>query len=221
MSITIDNKIGKPYVGFTTSHRSYRLTPLYHDDAEAIYSILKNESITKNLSNVPYPYTLEHAKEWLKIKSKVTAHALSTDWKDKQKAKEQLLHDISFTAVRDSEMNFVGDVNIRRNQWEWMELEDPEQRCVLTKKNETKEAGDPTICYGIGFYPSPDHQGKGIMTSALKTAIDLSRTYMHAEIFQGICRSDNIGSRKVFEKNGFVFDRNGVMPWKGAAMERS
>lgn len=53
------------------------------------------------------------------------------------------------------------------------------------------------------------------MSHALRTALGVTRHYMNATQFEGICGSDNHGSRNVFEKNGFRYQRSALMSWKG------
>ena len=54
------------------------------------------------------------------------------------------------------------------------------------------------------------------MTAAVKVSLGLAERYMNARRFEGICRADNLASRKVLEKCGFVLDREGEveMVWK-------
>lgn len=57
------------------------------------------------------------------------------------------------------------------------------------------------------------------MTEVMSTALSYAKQYMNARKIQGICRHDNIASRRVMEKNGFKFVRQVEMPDKHGEME--
>jgi RimJ/RimL family protein N-acetyltransferase len=48
------------------------------------------------------------------------------------------------------------------------------------------------------------HWGKGIMSSAVKAVVGAGAKYLNAQMIQIHYLSENIASRKVFEKSGFV-----------------
>ena len=53
----------------------------------------------------------------------------------------------------------------------------------------------------------------------MSTALSYAKTRMNAKYIQGICRYDNIASKRVMEKNGFEFRCEVEMPLKKGGTE--
>jgi len=58
----------------------------------------------------------------------------------------------------------------------------------------------------IGYWLAIKHWGKGIMTEALKIIVDYAFNELKLHKLKLGFQEDNIGSRRVAEKNGFVFE---------------
>ncbi|MFT3795982.1 GNAT family N-acetyltransferase [Flavobacterium sp.] len=56
----------------------------------------------------------------------------------------------------------------------------------------------------IGYMLDPDHQGKGIITEAIKPVLAYGFDHMKLHSIEAIIDPRNIGSALVLEKNGFV-----------------
>lgn len=57
------------------------------------------------------------------------------------------------------------------------------------------------------------------MTAVMNVALSYAKEHMNAKYVQGICRHDNIASKRVMEKNGFAFIRQVEMPLKKGGTE--
>lgn len=101
---------------------------------------------------------------------------------------------------------FLGDIGVDRCGYPDLEASFEKER--LIEKNSQRLAGDPEIAWCIGYYLAASHHGRGIMTAALRTLISewmiprMGAHLIRAEAFKG-----NAGSRKVFEKNGFILEK--------------
>ncbi|KAF9331874.1 hypothetical protein BGZ91_011924 [Linnemannia elongata] len=61
----------------------------------------------------------------------------------------------------------------------------------------------PLSCGGVGYWLSPEHAGKGIMTDVLKFVLTrLARQEFGYDRVHGECWTDNIGSSRVMERAG-------------------
>ena len=57
---------------------------------------------------------------------------------------------------------------------------------------------------GLGFMLDPEFHNRGIMTEAVRAMLDTVLTFAPFASVRGSCRVDNAGSRRVFEKSGFI-----------------
>jgi len=85
---------------------------------------------------------------------------------------------------------------------------------VISLKNDPSLIG--TICYwnfnpdkdsaDIGYELMPKYQGQGLMTEALKAAINCGFDTMQLKMIIAFTHPDNEASAKVLKRNGFVLD---------------
>ncbi|KAG2345753.1 hypothetical protein BDR05DRAFT_960015 [Suillus weaverae] len=158
----------------------------------------------------PIPYLPEHADFWIQLvkrESDATLEYLRKSAEDFPDGPLQFVDANPVRYLREAKENgmdvLIGDVNFRRSPFE--EVLNEEERKRLQGDNPNKQAGDPTIQYAVGDWLAASHHGRGIMTAAiglLMTAWGIPRMgvrHVVAHTFAG-----NIGSNRVFEKNGFV-----------------
>lgn len=158
----------------------------------------------------PIPYLPEHADFWIQLvkrESDATLEYLRKSAEDFPDGPLQFVDANPVRYLREVKENgmdvLIGDVNFRRSPFE--EVLNEEERKRLQGDNANKQAGDPTIQYAVGDWLAASHHGRGIMTAAiglLMTAWGIPRMgvrHVVAHTFAG-----NIGSNRVFEKNGFV-----------------
>ncbi|KAG0381187.1 hypothetical protein BGX24_006559 [Mortierella sp. AD032] len=71
--------------------------------------------------------------------------------------------------------------------------------------------GDILNCGEFGFWLSPEHHGKGIMTEVVQFALTkMARQEFGYDRVHGEAWSDNVGSRRVMEKTGVMRTAVGV-----------
>jgi RimJ/RimL family protein N-acetyltransferase len=66
--------------------------------------------------------------------------------------------------------------------------------------------GTDEVELGYGFYPR--YWGKGLATEIAKEFLHLGRTRLHLPTLVAIAQPANIGSRRVLEKTGLVYERD-------------
>ncbi|KAG9020557.1 hypothetical protein FS837_008099 [Tulasnella sp. UAMH 9824] len=97
---------------------------------------------------------------------------------------------------------FLGDCFLARSHFP--EIADLKERERTTEENYAYEKGDPRIVYSFGMFLSPSAHGRGIMSAAVQTLIEQwAVPVMAAKQFEVAAMSHNVGSQKVFLKNGF------------------
>lgn len=123
---------------------------------------------------------------------------------------------------------FIGDVSIFRNLYR--DIPDEKEKERVKTENDEKKPGDPSIlwcigckstsprasvsiisvplCIDFGFLDllHPDYHGRSIMTTAVQTMLrEVWVPYLKVRHIVGDAFIDNLGSQKVFLKNGFRF----------------
>ncbi|KIO33795.1 hypothetical protein M407DRAFT_177909 [Tulasnella calospora MUT 4182] len=193
------------------------------DDVAALVKHHNLAEIYMFLTGPPRPYTEEYAKEWLK-KRKTESQALidemdreTSSYKGLVEAGTSVETDtptprlvLSGCPVRvirerldDGTDVFLGDCFLARSHFP--EIADLKERERRTEENYTYEKGDPRIVYSFGMFLSPSAHGRGIMSATVQTLIEQwAVPVMAARQFEVAAMSHNVGSQKVFLKNGFA-----------------
>lgn len=222
----------EPYLPLPPPHSHIRLTPPRPTDVDAIVSILNDRRIYFHLQGPPFPYEPEHARFWLELIGKgcdnVIAELSALPPPREGEDDEFVLSGCPVRILRERKENgedvYLGDCGIDRNGFP-MEV-DLEVRKRNARENEEKPVGDPSIIWSFGGefqtsrrsecqmhlrsnsfmtdYLNPSYQGQGIMTAAVRTVIEKwAVPHMNAHRIQAEVFTGNIGSQRVFEKNGF------------------
>ncbi|KIK38435.1 hypothetical protein CY34DRAFT_809325 [Suillus luteus UH-Slu-Lm8-n1] len=208
--LEINPKTGEPFLRLAAPHQNIILTPPRQGDQSVLIQHMNDPAIYEWIEGPPTPYLPEHADFWIQFvkgESDATLEYLRKSAKDFPNGPLQFVDANPVRYLREVKENgadvLIGDVNFRRSPFE--EVLDEGERKRLQEDNARKQAGDPTIQYAVGDWLAASHHGRGIMTAAiglLMTAWGIPRMGVHhvvAHTFAG-----NIGSNRVFEKNGFV-----------------
>ncbi|TFK26695.1 acyl-CoA N-acyltransferase [Coprinopsis marcescibilis] len=175
-------------------------------DAPKIAEYLQDPRIYEFLVSPPVPYLLEHAESWL---ARVTNERQPIV--DELDEGRQVVGGCPFQYLRevkpDGTDELIGSIDLTRCPFGHLmgngaEL-DWENAEANAKINMERPAGDPEIVWTIGDWLAPSHHGKGIMTDAVDTLLNDwgVRMNLHRVIVSAF--PGNIGSIKVFQKNGF------------------
>ncbi|KAI0328499.1 acyl-CoA N-acyltransferase [Cubamyces sp. BRFM 1775] len=204
---------GEPFLRLPSPHDNIIITPPRMSDAETIVSYMNDPALYYWLEGPPFPYLREHADDWLKKVKGGTDAAIAELERANAEHPDGPPVIVSSCPLRclrevreDGSDVFLGDVTLLRERWP--DLEDKELKESLAKPNAERPIGDPGIVWCIGDYIAPSHHGKGIMTAAIKTLMQewaiprMGVRQIRVETF-----TDNIGSRRVFEKLGFVYEK--------------
>ncbi|TFY71136.1 hypothetical protein EVG20_g1876 [Dentipellis fragilis] len=243
--LQIHERTGEPYLRLPAPHSNIIITPLRTSDAPAMTEALNNPDVYQWLSGPPFPYLPTHAEWWIEHAQPVEAAV----WKELQEgdadAPLKVVGSCPVSAIReqlnDGTEVYLGSADFRRH--DYVDIVDLEERARLKAENDAKEVGDPTIIWSFGgecfsirrsvhlpghdliYVPAdwilPKVHGRGIMTAVMRTLIQewgvprMGIRHMLPYLFIG-----NVGSLRVFEKNGFVLAKTveGIVdfPAKGA-----
>lgn len=208
--LEINPQTGEPFLRLAAPHQNIIITPPRQGDQLVNIQHINDPAIYRWIENPPIPYLPEHADSWIqsvKKESDVTLEYLRKSAEEFPDGPLQFVDECPVRHIREVKDDgtdvLLGDVSFRRSPFE--EVIDEVERKQTREDNAKKQAGDPTIVYAIGDWLAASHHGRGIMTAAiglLMTAWGIPRMgirHVVAHTFAG-----NIGSNRVFEKNGFV-----------------
>ncbi|KAL2217495.1 acetyltransferase, GNAT family [Thermoascus aurantiacus ATCC 26904] len=213
----------EPYLRLPAPHADIILTPPRpagsggESDECAFVTILNDPRVYPFLESTPVPYLPEHAASFLR---------------EKREERDQILKDVEagrkfvdgcpFRCIRqmkkkkaeeegdeDGEIEgdvLIGDIGITRCAF--YELPPgSEERREAQDRNKALPVGSRDIVWGIGNFLSPSHHGRGIMTVALRTLIEeWAVPRVNARVIKASAYVGNVGSVRVFEKNGFQME---------------
>ncbi|KAG1860651.1 hypothetical protein DFJ58DRAFT_778374 [Suillus subalutaceus] len=208
--LEINPKTGEPFLRLAAPHQNIILTPPRQGDQSVLIQHLNDPAIYGWMQALPIPYLPEHADFWIqfvKEESDATLESLRKSAEDFPNGPLQFVGGNPVGHLREVKEDgtdvLIGDVNFRRSAFE--EVLDEVERKRVQEDNAKKQAGDPTIQYTIGDWLAASHHGRGIMTAAvglLMTAWGIPRMGIRHVVVHTF--AENIGSSRVFEKNGFV-----------------
>ncbi|KAB5595083.1 hypothetical protein CTheo_1544 [Ceratobasidium theobromae] len=216
----------EPFIPLPAPHSNIRLTPARLEDASALVEILNSPEVYMNILAPPFPYLREHADEWLqnyvRDYEKAMADIRNVDGDVGFLDKFPLGH-IREVALDGTE-TLLGAIGLMRED-QFVEIRDSEARIARVNTNLNLPTGDPHVVWTIGGkwlfyfiardqlddhhdiwvdYLRPTHHGRGVMTAVVKALIELwAIPHMNAHKFLATPFTHNIGSQKVFQKNGF------------------
>ncbi|KAF6748453.1 hypothetical protein DFP72DRAFT_576588 [Ephemerocybe angulata] len=194
------------------------ITPPRWDDAPRFMPYLNDPRVYQWMQGPPVPYLLSDARKWLGHIRSLSDNVLADLEAARDTPELITVGDCPVSMIRkvneDGSELQIGAIDIVRC-CRWGEVvkspEDPDIYVVdLTRKvenakiNYERDVGDPEIIWEFGDYLAPAFHGRGIMTAAVKTIMKKwALPRMNTRIVRAVTFSGNIGSKKVFLKNGF------------------
>ncbi|CAE6433868.1 unnamed protein product [Rhizoctonia solani] len=200
----------EPFIALPSPYSNIRLTPPRVDDAGEILAIMNNLEMVMNFAGPPYPYLQGHCDEWLRDRIREYDSAMVRMASTNDDA--GFLDLFPLRHIRevgeDGVERFLGEVSLTREDG-FCEIRDEGARIAKANMNISLAPGDLDIVWTFGDYLQPTHHGRGIMTAAVKTVIESwAIPHMNAYKFWAATFPENVGSQKVFLKNGFqIVDR--------------
>ncbi|CAE6441619.1 unnamed protein product [Rhizoctonia solani] len=203
--IQYNPQTNEPFIALPAPHFNIRLTPPRLSDADEVLAIMNVPEIIMNFATPPYPYLREHCDGWLKEKIREYESAMVQITKVGEDV--GFLDLLPLRHIRevgpDGTETFLGDIGLIRENG-FCDIRDEEARNTKVNTNLNLPVGDPNIVWTFGDYLRPSHHGRGIMTAVVKAVIDLwAIPHMNAHKFWASTFPENVGSQKVFLKNGF------------------
>jgi len=210
--LQFDLSRGEPFLRLPNPNDNIIITPPRMNDAPYAVQYLNDLSIVKWLEGPPYPYTEDDADSWMRM-IKGTSDGVLKELREAAEADPGgpliTVGGCPVRAIRevkeDGSQVFIGDVGGHRCLFAG--VEDPVEKARVDQENSQRDVGDPEIIWCIGDYLAPSHQGRGIMSAAVGTLMHgwmiprMGVRQIRSEAYTG-----NIGSVRVFEKNGFVVE---------------
>ncbi|KAF5312794.1 hypothetical protein D9619_002818 [Psilocybe cf. subviscida] len=209
--LQVNAKTGEPFLRLK-NHPNIILTPPRDEDAPAFLPFLNDERVCYWLGGPPYPYTLEHSKTFLGTVSGAAQDILRQLEDAKAENKPIIVDGCPVRFIREVKPDgtdvFIGDLGVMRcmhGELMGNDSVDWDNKALREQENNARAAGDPSIIWSMGNFLSPQYHGQGIMTDVVNTLLHewciprMNVQYMWVSTFTG-----NIGSVRVFEKNGFV-----------------
>jgi len=205
--LEINAKTKEPFLRLR-KHKNIILTPPRWEDASSLVSILNDPLVYEWMSGPPYPYTLDHGNEFIGLKRNIAEETLK-ELEDAKALKFVKECPVSYLreVKEDGSDVFIGSLGINRCVYgEFMGPDgvDWENKKKLEDENNSLEAGDTRIVWCFGDYLAASHHRQGIMTDAVDTVLHdwaiplMNVRHILLSVFHG-----NVGSVKVFLKNGF------------------
>ncbi|KAF5352386.1 hypothetical protein D9756_005806 [Leucocoprinus leucothites] len=193
-------------------HQNIVITPPRESDIPCVIPHLNDERVHIWLGGPPYPYTTEHARNWItRIKNEcdLGLKDLNDALKDATTTKPLVLSHLPVRFLRELQEDgtdvYLGDIGLTRCPQVEV-LDNPE---LDSEANSSLPAGHPSIVWTFGDWLVPSHHRRGIMSDAVDTVIhDLAKPLLGATHFTAMVFSGNEGSNKVFLKNGFTLVRH-------------
>ncbi|TFK26696.1 acyl-CoA N-acyltransferase [Coprinopsis marcescibilis] len=211
--LLIDRLRGEPFLRLKRS-QDIILTPPRPEDAETL-CMLMNDPLVYEWSEIPsLPYELDLAQRTLSQGRNVSDGALYTLQQAQSNAELMVIGSCPVDAIRlvlpGGTDALIGGIHITRcDHGEFLGPGGPEtidwDNCKEWQEdNASLEPGDPEIVWTMGVYLSPEFHGRGIMTDAVNTVLhDWAIPRMGVRRMLVFTFENNIGSVKVFLKNGF------------------
>lgn len=217
--LEIDPKTGEPFLrveGFD----DIILTPPRRDDGPQFIPYFNDPRVNEWMASPPLPYLLADAEHWLDIVIPLSDGILRK-LEDAREEKEMIFTNGSPMVVirkvnHDGSQIFIGACDLTRctdfGEVVWKEEGDGDGLWIVDKINKANkekinleiDVGDPEIIWEFGDYLAPEYHGRGIMTAVVKTQIEKwGIPRMNARRIRAGTFAGNVGSQKVFLKNGF------------------
>ncbi|KAF8203781.1 hypothetical protein BJ912DRAFT_941053 [Pholiota molesta] len=201
--LQVNPTTGEPFLSLR-NHKNIILTPPRPEDAEALIVHLNDLRICDCLGGAPYPYTPDHARQYLD-KIIPECEGVLKQLEDSKTEPDLMV----VGAIREDGSDiFIGDVGMMRCMHG--ELMGPggvldwSNKAKFEEENNAIPAGEPHIIWSIGDFLAASHHRQGIMTDAVQTVLyDWAIPRMKVRHMWVSAYTGNEGSVKVFLKNGF------------------
>ncbi|KAJ7497993.1 GNAT domain-containing protein [Mycena galericulata] len=194
---------GEPFLRLPAPFSNIIITPPRMSDVEPSVAILSDPAVSLWMGPMgpTGTYTASQAEGWLTKLKAETDGILDEMGRNSGPFSECPVRHIREVQEDGTEV-FIGDVGIYRSSWS--DVLDREERARLVAENNARVAGDPDIVWHVGYYLSPTHHKRGLMTTAVKAMIQWGIAWMGVKYIRTSAFEGNYGSLKLLQKNEFV-----------------
>ncbi|CAG8032703.1 unnamed protein product [Penicillium olsonii] len=217
----------EPYLQLPAPCANIIITPYReHQIKETVHvmtGILNDPRVYSWLQGPPFPFLPEHGESWVEMKIQENKAVLSALQKEFEANIEQdnapcqdekeIFDKCPFLCIREVgerdscgapvQDTLIGEIALIRYQFYELRRNSWELALVQAHHNQLPVGHDDLI-WSLGYYLSPTHHGKGIMSRAVQTVLrDWALPRMNLKHLRGSWVVGNEGSRRVFERNNF------------------
>ncbi|KAG8744718.1 hypothetical protein FRC11_013332 [Ceratobasidium sp. 423] len=174
----------EPFIALPAPYSDIRLTPARLSDVDNVLPIMNSLDVAMGFGSPPFPYPRGHCEAWLRDRVR--------DYENAMVHIKNADGDVGYIDIfplrhirevgPDGAETFLGDVGLVR-EYAFEHIDDIEARKARVAENAGLPPGDPNIVWSFGV------------------------PHMNARKYDVSAFTDNIGSQKVFLKNGFQFVR--------------
>ncbi|KAI0639534.1 hypothetical protein C8Q77DRAFT_71459 [Trametes polyzona] len=204
-------RTGEPFIPLPAPYERIIITPPRREDVPHIVAILNAEPVKRWLDGLTFPYLECHGEDWvarMKQQSDVVLHELRVAEEEQPHGPFAAVSGCPVSCLRgvDDDVNgadvYLGAIEFSRCNFP--DVRDRAEQERLVSRNESRKRGDPRIVWCVGYYLTVPLHGRGIMSCALHTLMELwAVPRMGARIVRAEIIIGNWGSRRVLEKLGF------------------
>ncbi|KZP23746.1 hypothetical protein FIBSPDRAFT_910082 [Athelia psychrophila] len=210
--LQVNPRTNEPFLRLPSPFERIIITPPRDADTTAVVEILNDPRVNQWLQGPPYPFLQEHADSRVAQQIAVSSAAFQ-ELKDAD-AKNPggplvFAERCPVTCIREVQPDgsdvYIGDCRMHRCQFDNLAVDGrEEERARKIEANNAKPLGDPSIVWSIGNYLAPSHHRQGIMGAVCNAVMhSWAVPRMNAKIMETYAYTENRGSLRVFEKNGF------------------
>ncbi|KAJ7664933.1 acyl-CoA N-acyltransferase, partial [Mycena rosella] len=188
-------------------HNNIILTPPRLSDGPAMIPLFNDERVYHWLSSPPFPYLPEHAEWWLNQAKEKSDKLLAELEAAQGDSAPKIVNGCPVGTIREVKEDgtdiFLGSIDLGLAGQPW-ELEGSGR---VSQETPRRDPSDPDI-WTLSDYLAPSHHRQGIMSDAFQTLLrqwGIPRMGVRRMVVTTL--TGNKGSVRVFEKNGFKFQK--------------
>ena len=232
-ALEFSSQDNEPFLRLLPALDNFILTPPRSSDGEPVVESMNDPRVYNYLIGPPFPYPRSDWDKWYPAIVKGCQRSLELYYPnapyhapevelqggESGDAGQAPVRIIRETDPMTAKQTFVGDVVIRKSTFS--EILDKNEKERLKNENDSLPTADKKIIYDIGCklrrpyrkpitdrsdFLVPSYHGRGIMTWALRTLLQkFAIPDLNVHHITGIYFGHNIASKRVFEKNGFIY----------------
>ncbi|KAJ7597422.1 hypothetical protein C8J56DRAFT_1001346 [Mycena floridula] len=208
--LEVNPQTGELFLRLASPHENIIITPPRHSDVQRLTEIAANPLVYEFMGGL-MPLDEEKATTWIKKWRDLSDNVIQ---KLTENEEGGWLDGCPVRSIRETYKDgtdlYLGDIDLRRCIWH--EINDSDGKSRLIAENNARSAGDPEIFWQVADFLAQSHWRRGIMSATLSEILRAwARPRMNVCKIRVSVFADNIGSIRMFEKNGFKVVEQGII----------